>query len=212
MFIYITTNLVNGKRYIGMCTRDVSNYIGSGVLIKKAINKYGIHNFKRDILEVCDNIETLSKAEEKWIQYYDAVNSADFYNLSLGGRGGNPKSVKEYWNTFTKEERQKMCESFAYSRSSGFKGRTHTEETKQLIGSKSVNRNWNRPTNYGGSNNPRARKAIVTDMNDNTVIYECLKDICNDYSQIPYSTLKGLVKRKNNYSEKWGINVKWYDV
>lgn len=105
MYIYLTTNTINGKKYIGMCTRDDDWYFGSGKLIKSAIKKYGKENFSKSILEECSSLEELSLAEIKWINYYDAVNSDDFYNLSLGGYGGNPETVKAYWDSLTKEER-----------------------------------------------------------------------------------------------------------
>jgi len=41
MIIYKTINLINGKIYIGQDFYNNSEYFGSGILINKAINKYG---------------------------------------------------------------------------------------------------------------------------------------------------------------------------
>ena len=50
--VYRITNMINGKKYIGKhSTTDVyDGYFGSGVAIKQAINKYGIDNFKKEII------------------------------------------------------------------------------------------------------------------------------------------------------------------
>jgi len=106
MFIYMTTNNVNGKKYIGLCTREDKNYLGSGSLIKQAIKKYGKKNFSREIIEECDSFEHLLEREQYWIGKYNAVESDEFYNLSYGGYAGNSKLLKEYWSKMTKEERQ----------------------------------------------------------------------------------------------------------
>jgi len=37
MYIYKTTNLINGKIYVGQTTIEDPNYLGSGLLIMKAI-------------------------------------------------------------------------------------------------------------------------------------------------------------------------------
>lgn len=84
--VYITTNLINNKKYIGVDTNNNKYYYGSGVKIKLAIKKYGAINFKKDILEESDDKDYLFEREKYWISLYDAVNSNNFYNIASGGR------------------------------------------------------------------------------------------------------------------------------
>ena len=92
-FIYITTNHVNGKRYIGQKKYDKNGkwkkYLGSGIALKNAISKYGENNFSKEIIEECETKEKLDEREIFWINCYDATNNKDFYNIASGGDGGN---------------------------------------------------------------------------------------------------------------------------
>lgn len=101
--IYKTTNSVNGKFYIGMhSTNDLNDgYIGSGVILWKAVEKYGISNFKTEVLEYCSSRIDLCECEIKWINELDAVNSEMSYNLRAGGN--NP-----YIYVPTEEVRRKI--------------------------------------------------------------------------------------------------------
>jgi len=87
-FIYKTTNLINGKIYIGRHSTNNfdDGYLGSGVLINKAIKKYGKQNFKREILEFCYTLESLYKREEYWIKEFNAICLG--YNISNKSDGG----------------------------------------------------------------------------------------------------------------------------
>lgn len=61
--IYKTTNLCNGKYYIGQHrTNNVNDdYLGSGIILKDAIKKYGKNNFKKEILFIFDNEYDMNK-------------------------------------------------------------------------------------------------------------------------------------------------------
>ena len=92
MYIYKTTNLINGKIYIGCSTRSVEeskSYLGSGTYIRAALAKYGSENFTKEILYTCDNKEDLSIAEKRFISEYNSTNCRIGYNALEGGYGGN---------------------------------------------------------------------------------------------------------------------------
>ena len=88
-YIYITENLINNKLYIGQHRSNKFDewYKGSGILLNKAIKKYGRENFKTTILEKCFSEESLNKREEYWIDYLNATKNESYYNISRGGKG-----------------------------------------------------------------------------------------------------------------------------
>jgi len=86
--VYLTTNLINGKKYIGVDSKNNKNYFGSGIKIKLAIKKYGKSNFKKEILEQSYDIPYLFEREIYYIEKNDAVNSLSYYNMAAGGKGG----------------------------------------------------------------------------------------------------------------------------
>lgn len=87
--IYKTTNLLTGKFYIGKhhTTNPNDGYIGSGKILRRAIIKYGVENFSREILEFCSSAEELSNRERE-IVTIDVVNDDNCYNIRIGGDGG----------------------------------------------------------------------------------------------------------------------------
>lgn len=87
--VYQTTNLINGKFYVGVHQTDdpFDNYLGSGSAIGKAIEKYGRANFQKTILFSFDTIEE-AYSKEREIVDEAFINNPLTYNLVLGGSGG----------------------------------------------------------------------------------------------------------------------------
>lgn len=99
MVIYMTINKLNGKKYIGRDANNNPRYLGSGVLIKQAIEKYGSENFDKIILEdlTGKTKKELREREYYWLEYYNAPDDQNFYNLSWnnGGFGKEDKHTEE---------------------------------------------------------------------------------------------------------------------
>ena len=89
-YIYLTTNKIDGKKYIGMHYGELNDsYLGSGLLLQRAINKYGSDNFIKEILHISSSKEENAEQEKLFIEKYNAVNDPNFYNIHVGGFGGN---------------------------------------------------------------------------------------------------------------------------
>lgn len=127
MYIYKTTNLVNNKVYIGKSEKTFTpKYLGSGKLLWRAISKYGINNFKVELIEYCDDINDLNTREKYWI----AKHSKNSYNLAEGGTGG--------WTTRHYDEHtlKKFKEKLSISQ----KGRIVSESTREKLSKLNKNR------------------------------------------------------------------------
>lgn len=90
-FVYMTTNSINGKIYIGQRvyknTPADASYLGSGSVLFKAIKKYGKDKFTRIILEECCDSHTLDECEKKYISEYNSTDKSIGYNIRKGGKG-----------------------------------------------------------------------------------------------------------------------------
>ncbi|HET8688274.1 MAG TPA: GIY-YIG nuclease family protein [Methanosarcina sp.] len=88
-YLYQITNKVNNKIYVGVHKTSNLNdgYMGSGAVIKHAIEKYGIENFEKVILETFNNSKDMFE-REKQVVTEEFLTRDDVYNLRRGGNGG----------------------------------------------------------------------------------------------------------------------------
>jgi group I intron endonuclease len=113
MIIYKTTNEINEKIYIGQDRYNNPLYIGSGSLLKRAIKKYGVENFKKEIIEFCSSFKELNEREIFWIKELNSTDPNIGYNIAKGGTGGdtishNPRKKELGQNiSFKNKERYK---------------------------------------------------------------------------------------------------------
>lgn len=115
-FIYITTNLINGRRYVRQKifsdkkthTKSWVDYLGSGTILKQAIEKERKENFSREIVYVSYNAEDLNKAEKQYTDFFDAKDNEDWYNLAGGGDVRAGKDNPNYGKPVSKETREKL--------------------------------------------------------------------------------------------------------
>ena len=88
--VYKIINKINNKFYIGVHKTDnpYDSYMGSGKAIKLAIEKYGLDQFKKEILLITESKkEAFDKEKDLTLNY----SSSNMYNMKIGGQGGFSK-------------------------------------------------------------------------------------------------------------------------
>jgi len=126
-FVYITTNLVNGKQYIGSHNGKKSDYMGSGYLIMKALKKYGPDNFKREILVETSSIKKARNLEGEYIRKHNTIQP-NGYNISPTGGLGD-------YGCHSESTKIKIGNSN--------KGKKRSKKTKELMSKKAIGRKNN---------------------------------------------------------------------
>lgn len=121
-YIYQITNNINNKKYIGKHYGELDdNYMGSGINIKAAIQKYGLENFTKEILYISKSEKENQEKEQYYINYYNAVNDSNYYNIAEGGQGG---FITKGWS---EEKRKEM-----YKNRKTLRGPEHPNYGKKL--------------------------------------------------------------------------------
>ena len=135
-FVYMWTNNINGKRYIGLHKGKVDDgYIGSGVIFKRSVDMYGIDNFDRQILHFeYGSDEQLYQKEFDIINEFNAVNDRMYYNTT----NYDPKYVQFQNGVRTRVLSDDTKELIRQSRT----GTMASDETKKKMSDTQKNRKF----------------------------------------------------------------------
>lgn len=211
--IYKTTNLKNGKFYVGMhvTTKLDDGYLGSGKVLKNSVYYHGKENFKREIIEFCEDKESLSKREREIVNE-TLLSDQKCMNLIHGGVGGNGfkdeehkkkffeaakisskergnenlinllKTSETFRTKFSNTMKNAMLE-FHKNHDNSFKNKKHSEETKEKMKLSAKNK-------HSGKNNSQYGTMWITNGKINKKI--------NNEKPLPKGFKKGrsLIEKK----------------
>jgi len=132
MHVYVVTNKVNGKIYVGQTVSDLERYFRSDVTralrrctdrkphFYNAIRKHGSKNFSIRLLVDALDKDQADKLEQFFIRTLGTQNRDIGYNIAAGGGGSFG-----YKRTISPEHRAKLA--------AAGRGRTHSSETKEKM-------------------------------------------------------------------------------
>lgn len=130
-YIYLTTNNINGMKYIGKHHGELDDsYLGSGKLLKQDIEKIGKENFTKSILFISNNEQENCEKEKEFIALYNAVKNPLFYNIHVGGSGGNTTAGYSPEEKVALKEKLRNVNS---GKNNGMYGKNHTKKTKAFL-------------------------------------------------------------------------------
>lgn len=130
--IYSIINTLNNLRYVGSSSNmtkrwnehkyQLSKNTHRNRYLQNAWNKYGVYNFKFEILEIVENftVELLEKQEQHWIDFYNSSDRQKGYNLRL--KANTNLGMKRTLETKEKMRQKKLGKQFRL-------GTKHTQET-----------------------------------------------------------------------------------
>lgn len=182
--VYIHTNLENNKKYIGLTSLAPNNRWRNGngycksVYFNRAIQKYGWHNFKHEVV-----LQNLTKQEAEMfeiemIKYYKTTDRKNGYNIDNGGNSSGKRS-------------QETIEKIRLSNI----GKKRSDETKKRI-SENRKGKCTGSQNYGFGKHLSAKtKEKLKNINSKKIICIETKEIFNsakeagDILGIDYATI-----------------------
>lgn len=174
-FIYITTNHINNRKYIGQYSGNRKNYLGSGKLLKQAIKKYGKENFSKEIIEYCNSRQELNEAEIKWIKFYNAVDDENFYNIASGGM--TYIMSKEKHPLFGKQRSEEVKEKI--SKNNARKGKPGTMLNKHHTSETIEKLKLIRKLEINNGKTPKNKKKVI--CIETNIVYNSIHEAANNF-------------------------------
>jgi group I intron endonuclease len=220
--IYLITNKINGKKYIGLSNNINRRFAehkcslkSKNTVLIKAFRKYSIENFEFEILEFVENINDLPIREVYWIEKMKPE-----YNMNEGGLGNKGHKLSDelknhlrvlgkiQWESKTDIEKQKIIKNFKRAEFN----RKLSNETKEKLRLANIGKKMSENAKFKISEknkismigNKSGNKAIIAFNDSETLEFESSK-IAGDHFGVHPSCITGVLKgrRLTSCGYKW---------
>jgi group I intron endonuclease len=172
-FVYKTTNILNGKIYIGChITSDINDgYMGSGKHLCLSIKKYGVENFKREILSFHDTKEEMYLEEARLVDN-NFILREDTYNITVGGlippdQTGKIMSEEQKRKISQSNKGKVISQEMREHLSKLNKGKKSSDETKKKLSIAAKARNCIPPSAKGRKRSEEFKQKIRDAFKEN---------------------------------------------
>jgi len=153
MLVYLLTNDVNGKIYVGQTIQTLEKRISEhknnsnnpnsnsyNTHLSKAIRMHGWDNFKVEVIKILPNQKQLDDTERLCITFFDSTNRENGYNIKENGNLGKKRSdetklkmsIAQTGRVVSDETKKKMSEAQSGEKHYNWCGKC-SDETKALI-------------------------------------------------------------------------------
>lgn len=210
--IYLITNLINGKQYVGKTQRGYlirfkqhceAYNNGNRTYISRAINKYGKENFKVELIKQVED-DSWEYWENYYIKYYNTHYTVGGYNITWGG-DCNPMDIP-----VARQHHLEICQSeeFREKQRKLSTGKLHSEKTKQLCRKNTLENLDICIAGFRKYNESKKTKVGIIENDNVTKIFDSASDACA-YCNRPRKEAGNLLKYCDKYNKN-GKRAKFY--
>lgn len=213
-YIYLTTNLLNNRMYIGKHKSDKydKSYYGSGKILLQAIAKYGIDNFKNEILYIANDEDELNNKEIEYIDFYRNKFGKLLYNIAIGGNGGDTFSNKTenekeaFVKTMTNINRKRCNSSEFRNKASLRMKKRYSNESERNKQSEKIKRSWSNQQ-LREEQSSRLKEYYKNHKKNQSYLYkECILEIDGQYFEFEnFKSLRKFLKEHYNYKPDYNM-------
>lgn len=138
--VYLATNKINGKVYVGITRKYLNRRISEHLAklkskklyaFHRALIKYGIDSFTFEVIDECLTKDSLREKEIYYIALYQAFSREKGYNLTTGGEGGFQMSQETRDKMSKNKKGKKLTEEHKQNLSKAKKGVKFSEEARK---------------------------------------------------------------------------------